>query len=165
MKIDPPGTDEVANTALGGWIFPALLALVLLVSAVIAFTSRPIEAPAPPAQPADWTPSVQPQGETVALEVNFGNGARKVFDALPWRAGMTVADLLQAARDFRPGIQFTQQGEGAGGFLTALDGLKNQGASGRNWRYQVDGRNGEASFCLQELQPGVRVLWEFTDKE
>ncbi len=165
MELGPSGTDEVDRPTHGGWVFPALLAAVLLVSAVIALSSRfPNNSPAP-GESVGWTPSAEPHGETVALEIDFGNGAKKEFSALPWRAGMTVADLMLQAREFCPGIDFTQQGKGAGGFLTSVDGLRNQGASGRNWRYEVDGRHGEVSFSVQELQPGMHVLWEFAGEE
>lgn len=165
MELDPSGTDEVGGPAHGGWLFPALLAAVLLVSTVIALGSRTPDKSPPPGERTGWTPSAEPQGETVALEIDFGNGARREFASLPWRDGMTVADLMFQAREFRPGIEFTQQGEGVSGFLASLDGLQNQGADGRNWRYDVDGRHGEVSFCLQQLQPGMRVLWEFAAEE
>lgn len=165
MESGSASTDEVPRPATGGWIFPALLAAVLVVSAVIALKGRPPGAPAPQGPHDTVTPSIPPQGETAALEIDFGNGVRKEFAALAWREGMTVADLLTVASEFRPGVNFTVEGSGGGGFLTSLDGVKNQGGSGRNWRYQVDGRHGEVSFSLQPLTPGARVLWEFTDEQ
>lgn len=158
------GADQRPST--GGWAFPALLA-VLLLGALWFLRTRPqVEQPsADRSTPAEWAPSPRPQGETVALEIDFGNGASKQFAALPWREGLTVADLLQAAAEFRPGIAFTQKGEGETGFLTALDGLKNGGAGGRNWRYEVNGQHGQASFCLQQLEPSDRVLWKFAGEE
>ncbi len=113
---------------------------------------------------ADWTLSPQPTGETVSLTINFGNGVKKEFEALPYRIEMTVVDLLAAARDFRPGITFTQVGTGESGFLRSLDGLANQGAEGRNWLYQVDGQHAHASFCLEKVGPGGHILWKFTDE-
>ncbi|MCH8840762.1 MAG: hypothetical protein IH831_08835 [Planctomycetes bacterium] len=167
MELGQSGTDEVdgdpgGNQSYGGWVFPALLATVLLVSAVIVLGDRqPGPQSVSPETTANWTPSDEPHGSTVALEIDFGNGAKWQFAALPWQAGMTVAQLMEVAREFRPGIEFDQQGEGAGGLLTAIDGLKNEGSGGRNWRYRVDDHNGEVSFCLQPIEPGMRVLWEF----
>jgi hypothetical protein len=172
MELGESSTDGVADNpcvdrALGGWIFPALLAVVLLAGVAIALVNHQA---APPGTAAgavgDWIPSDVPQGETVALEIDFGNGASKQIAALPWRTGMTVVQAMEAARDFRPGIAFTQDGAGASGLLTSIDGLKSEGAGGRNWRYRVvdlDGsdRYGEVSFCLEPLQPGMGVLWEF----
>jgi hypothetical protein len=78
---------------------------------------------------------------------------------------MTVEDVLIAAREFQPGISFAQIGEGAGGFLTELEGLKNEGASGRNWRYKVAGTPGSMSFCLQKVAPGELVRWSFAGED
>jgi len=103
-------------------------------------------------------------GETVVLSIDFGNGAKKEFAALPWQADMTVADLLEAAQNFQPSIQFTQIGTGERGFLNALDGLANEGAGGRNWLYQVDGQHAHVSFCLEKLEPGGHVLWVYADR-
>jgi hypothetical protein len=157
-----PGDDPGGNQIHGGWVFPALLAIVLLVLAVIALCNRqPGSLRGDTESTGSWTPSDQPQGSTVALEIDFGNGAKWEFAALPWRAGMTVADLMEAARKFRPGIEFTQQGVGASGLLIAIDGLDSEGSGGRNWRYHVDGRFAEVSFCLEPVEPGMSVLWEF----
>jgi hypothetical protein len=176
MENGQSGTDGVdgnrpGDESTGGWMFPALLAVVLLaavlLAAAIGLLNRQAAGPRGGAGVVgDWVPSAEPEGETVSLEIDFGNGARKQFAALPWRAGLTAADLMQEARDFRPGIDYTQVGTGASGLLTSLDGLKNKGASGRNWVYRIvdldgDKRYGEVSFCLQPLEPGMGILWEF----
>jgi hypothetical protein len=147
------------------WKFPLLLALLLV--GMLFWNRDRFSSPTEnqSAIAAQWTPSPQPTGEVVRLEIDFGNGASRHFDALPWRAGMTVEDVLLAARDFSPGVSFTQIGSGAGGFLTALEGLKNEGVSGRNWRYEVAGTPGTQSFCLQEVAPGELVRWSFAGKD
>ena len=106
-----------------------------------------------------------PQGEGVGLTVDFGNGVKKQFDALPWRAGMTVEILMQEASHWKPGISYSQRGTGEMGFLTSIDGLKNQGIGGRNWSYEVNGEFAEISFCLHPLEPGDRLLWKFAGEE
>jgi hypothetical protein len=114
-----------------------------------------------PSSAAPWTPMPQPDGETVSLTVDFGNGARREFDALPWSEGMTLGDLMQQAQEFRPGIAFTRQGEGTMALLTSLEGVANEAGSGRYWLYRIDGRHGETSFAVCPLEPGAHVLWEF----
>lgn len=111
-----------------------------------------------------WTPTQQPTGETVRLTLDFGNGVRKEFASLAWQHDMTVADVLAAAEAYRPGITYVQQGRGESGFLTSLDGLGNEGAGGRNWLYRVDNRHAHVSFCLEKVEPGMHVLWTFTDE-
>jgi hypothetical protein len=109
-----------------------------------------------------WTPAPRPTGEVVSLTIDFGNGARREFAALPYAQGMTLGDLMDQARTFRPPVVFTQQGEGESAFLTSLEGVANEtGANGRYWLYSVDGRHGEVSFAVQSLAAGVAVLWEF----
>ena len=147
------------------WMFPALLLLVLVGVAIFAFTQRPPGGDSDSVAEAEtWTPAAAPTGETVQLVIDFGNGARREFDSLPWRPEMTVADVLEAARTFRPGIRFTQQGAGESGFLTTLEGVGGEGAEGRNWRFSVDGKLGEESFCLVTVEAGGSVLWEYTEK-
>ncbi len=111
-----------------------------------------------------WAPPAA-AGETVALEIDFGNGARREFAALPYRDGMTVGDALLLARDFGPSLAFTHQGEGELSFLTSLDGVANQGPGGRFWLYQVDGQRADVSYEVQPLSAGQRVLWQFTEPE
>jgi len=146
------------------WLFPLLLA-VLLLGLVAVGKWAPQQEPRQHDDPtADWTPSPQPVGETVSLTIDFGNGVKKEFAALPWQAEMTVADLLEAAREFRPGIEFTQIGSGEVGFLRSLDGLANEGAGGRNWLYRVNHQHGHVSFCVEKIDSGEHVLWSFTDE-
>ncbi|MCH2113392.1 MAG: hypothetical protein MK171_00545 [Pirellulales bacterium] len=179
MKPRRLGTDEAwpSDSGSGGWVFPALLALIVVLVGVVSqrpWRTDPVAtAPGATGPVADgpsgreagrtdgWIPSVVPQGETVSLEIDFGNGVQKRFAALPWRPEMTVAGLLGEARQFRPGLQFSQQGEGAGGFLTGIDGLSNQGVAGKNWKFEVDSEHGRASFCVQAVAPGAHVLWKF----
>jgi hypothetical protein len=152
---------RTGGTHSASWKFPLLLLLVLL---GIFFWKRgePVEPQVTSsAAIVPWTPSPRPTGEVVRLEIDFGNGARRVFDAVPYEAEMTVADVLAQAREFRPGITFTHIGAGKGGFLTELEGLKNEGASGRNWRYEVAGTPGTMSFCLQKVAAGDLVRWSF----
>jgi len=147
------------------WAFPVLLMVLLLALVGLAKWAENLQAPpAPSVAAATWTPAPQPTGQTVRLTIDFGNGAKKEFAALPWQSDMTVADLLVAARQFRPNITFMQLGEGERGFLSSLDGLSNEGAGGRNWLYRVNGKHAHASFCVEKIEPGAHILWTFTDE-
>ena len=108
-----------------------------------------------------WAPTPIPDGDTVSLEIHFGNGARRSFDALPWRQGMTVADLMRLARDFRPSIRYEQRGKDAEAFLESLEGVEGGGDGQRNWLYRVNGELGDKSFGVFELNPGDEVTWSF----
>lgn len=129
----------------------------------LGLTSTPEAVPV--ARASTWSPSAAPVGETIALEIDFGNGAKRVFETLPFKPEMTVADVMQAATQFAPNITYTQIGAGAGGFLTELEGVKNEGANGRNWQYEVAGAPGTMSFCLAKVATGEQVRWTFAGRE
>jgi hypothetical protein len=152
------------------WTLPLVLAVALgVTTAIIVFRQKQGELPANGVESATsaehWTPPPEPQAQTVSLVIDFGNGVRREFTALPWREGMTVGDLMRAARQFRPGIAFTQQGEGKMALLTSLDGVANGAADGRFWMYEVDGRQAKVSFEVQPLAAGQRTLWAFKQRE
>ena len=75
---------------------------------------------------------------------------------------MTLGELMEQGRTFRPALTFAFKGEGPMAFLTSLEGVANEtGAEGRYWLYSVDGKHGEVSFAVQPLAAGAAVLWEF----
>ena len=124
----------------------------------------PSEDSRPPAtvRMAPGPPSARVSGKAVSLAIDYSNGEHRQFDALPWHEGMTVADLMGAAREFRPGITFMQRGEGKVAFLTSLDGIAGQTAvAAQGWQYKINGEHGRQSFGSQLLTPGDQVLWTY----
>jgi Domain of unknown function (DUF4430) len=95
--------------------------------------------------------------KTVSLAIDYGDGRREVYPSLDWHEGMMVAELFGRAS----GIAVTLKGAGQGAFLTAIDGVANEGAEGKNWMYEVNEKSGDRSFAVYELRPGDRVLWTF----
>ena len=165
-----PATAKSTSSRSGNpWTLPLVLAVSLAAASWLLVSIRN-DPDAPPGgaeakeQAAAWTEPAT-AGETVALEIDFGNGARREYAALPYRDGMTVGDALRLARDFGPGLAFTHQGDGELSFLTSLDGVANQGVGGRFWLYQVDGERADISYEVQPLTAGQRVLWQFKEPE
>jgi hypothetical protein len=149
-------------------VLPGILAVVLVAILAGRLLRPPLgedDARGPLVSGADWTPSPPPQGEVISLTVDFGNGAQKRLAALPWRNGLTVLDALQEAEKFRPGITFAFQGAGETVFVTAIDGLKNAGAHGGNWVYEVNGEKATRSAGIQALSPGDALLWRYAPPE
>jgi hypothetical protein len=152
---------------------PWTLPLVMVAGAALVGTwlllAEAARRPQAPAQDGtadeNWTPAERPEGETVSLAIDFGNGAHREFAALPWSEGLTLGKLMHEARDFRPGIRYTQKGEGEMAFLTSLEGVANDKAGDRYWFYEVDGERGEVSFDVQPLEAGAKVLWVFKKAE
>ena len=93
-----------------------------------------------------------PTGKTVALAIEFADGTLR-HDYLPWHEGMTVENLLAAASHLPKGIRFSQQGSGESALLTEINGAANEGGSGRNWTYSVNGQEADRSFAIYQLHP------------
>lgn len=166
METDTPGTastDKQASSNERPWTLPFLLVAAIAVTGVWLTIRR-----GPPENSAEnrggWTPAVSEAERTVSLSIEFGNGARRDFAALRWSPAMTVAGVMNAASEFRPGIAFTQQGEGDMALLTSLDGVANDAAIGRFWLYDVDGAAGKVSFAVQRVNAGQRVHWMYGNK-
>ena len=98
--------------------------------------------------------------EGVKMIIDYGDGVQKHFTALSWKKGMTCLDALNQAKKHPRGIRFSYRGKGARGFLTTIDGLKNEG-QGKNWIYRVNGKLGDRSFAIQTLNQGDVTLWNF----
>lgn len=167
MAVDsssPPGPPPLKRRLDDGpwWLYPALLVAAVALTALIARRTHHVEPPASAtADAVGWTPTDRPQGETVSLEIDFGNGARRVFENLPWKESMTVADLLKAATSFHPAIRYKTRGTGEMAFVESLEGVANGGAGGRNWLFSVNGQHAEVGIGAQPLQAGDAVLWRF----
>jgi hypothetical protein len=101
---------------------------------------------------------------TVRLVVDYGDGAQKVFPALPWQEGMTVLDAMEKAKAPAHGITFQHTGKGETAFLTQIDDLKNEGGgkSKKNWQYLVNDAYADKSFGIRKLEKGDVILWKFT---
>jgi hypothetical protein len=134
---------------------PLLLAIVL--AAIVLMLRRAPEPATPPPQILPENVAADPNAETVRLTINVGDDREPTSVESRWHEGMTVADLLNS----EPRTSVTGTGSGASAFLTSLNGVKNEGAGGRNWTYRVNDKHADRSFAVYELQPGDHVLWTF----
>jgi hypothetical protein len=103
----------------------------------------------------------QDTAATVRLTVDYGDGVQKFFAALPWKEKLTVFDVLQAAEKHPHGIKLTFIGRGETIFITAIDGMVNEGANRPNWRYTVNDQPARSSAGVMELKAGDSVVWRF----
>ena len=175
----------LGDRGVGYWLLPILLCLMLVGMLLLGQPWLPQDRPwlpqgsngseergldkeeiaASTTSHGGWLPAARPSGQTVALTIDFGNGAKREFSALPWHNGMTVTDLMDAAHHFRPPITYTQKGIGAQAFLTSLEGVAHQTSQGNFWFYEINGKRGIRSFGIQPLLSGDRVLWIFGPQE
>jgi hypothetical protein len=137
---------------------PLLLAVVLI--AVWLIRERGLRESAPTPESANKSmPADRTTGHTVSLTIDFGDGRRTQFKPSPWREGITVQDVTRETPS--DSLRLETLGSGKSAFLASLDGIENEGASGRNWTYSVNGKMGDRSFAVYALQPGDQVLWTF----
>jgi hypothetical protein len=151
-----PEKSDSCSTCSAGWRLPLLLGIVL--AAILLGSSDRIRQSV--FKPLREEPTVEESvrsANKVLLTVNFGNG-QLVNETADWHDGMTVADVLQDNRR----IGFLTEGSGESALLTSLNGVMNEGASGRNWIYTVNGQYADRSFAVYELRPNDHVLWTFT---
>jgi hypothetical protein len=151
-----------------GWALPLLLlaSLALVTAALMAWRQmsdrQSFDGPRASSLPGGASSAPAAGVQNFSLIIDYGNGKRREFDALPWSEGLTVGAALRAAKELRPGIDFTQQGEGAMALLTSLDGVANDSAVGRFWIYEVDGQAGKVSFEKQSVAAGQHVRWIYS---
>ncbi len=102
-------------------------------------------------------------GQTVQLVVDYGDGVQKRFTAIPWRDGLTVLDIMQAAEQQRHGITIAVRGNGEAALLTKLDDVGNEeGAAGaRNWIFYVNDHMADRSLGATPVKSGDTILWKF----
>ena len=96
----------------------------------------------------------------IALTVNYGDGVEKRFTAIPWKPGMTVLDVLEAARKHPRGVRFKYRGSGERAFLYQIDEVTNEG-KGDNWIFRINKKLAEESFAVTGVNAGDVILWEF----
>jgi hypothetical protein len=99
--------------------------------------------------------------KTIALTIEFPGDVELNYKAISFTEGMTVFDALSAASKHSHALHFKHKGSGEFAFLTELDGVKNEGASGKNWTYKVDGQRAKVGMGSMKLKPGSHVLWIF----
>lgn len=104
---------------------------------------------------------------TVPLVIDYRDGVEKHFTALAWKEGMTVLDVLTAAKAASHGITYASTGSGETTFITQIDDLKNEGArgAGRNWTYEVNDKLADRSAAVYGLKAGDRVRWSFSERK
>lgn len=99
--------------------------------------------------------------KTVVLTIEFPGEVELHYKAIPFTDDMTVFDALTAAAKHARPLRFKHSGSGEFAFLTEIDGQKNEGVSGKNWTYKVDGERAKVGMGSMKLKEGSHVLWIF----
>jgi hypothetical protein len=148
-------TPESCGSCGPWWRLPLMLVFVLMGVYLARVYGLRDDAPK---QANDESTATAEAANQVTLVIDFGDGRLQQHDNIRWHKGMTIQDIFRS----QPNMKLIQRGAGQSAFLTAIDGVANEGADGRNWTYAVNGKLGDRSFAIYELQPGDRVLWSFT---
>ena len=105
--------------------------------------------------------------QVVQLTIDFGDGAEKRFTAIAFREGITVLDVLEAAKAHPHGVAFASRGSGAMTLVTKIDDVANQeGAAGaKNWLFFVNEKLADRGCGAASVKPGDSILWRYQVKE
>lgn len=99
--------------------------------------------------------------KTVTLTIAFPDDVEVTYKAISFQEGMTVLDALTAASKHARPLKFKYTGSGEFAFLTEIDNVKNEGAAGKNWTFQVDGARAKVGMGSMKLKEGNHILWLF----
>lgn len=99
--------------------------------------------------------------EPVVVILRFGDGSERHYTQIRWTDGLTALDALQRAADHPRGFPLQVRGKGKTAFVVSIDGLSNEGDSGKNWIFRVNGTVGEQSAGVVSVSAGGRVEWNF----
>ncbi|MEF8729609.1 MAG: hypothetical protein V5B34_15615 [Accumulibacter sp.] len=109
---------------------------------------------------------------TVAVTIDYSNGAHKHFSSIPWKEGLTILGAIQASEGIVPGVTISFGSDRVGHVLKlVIDGSPREDGPASEWVVWVNakpfhGRLGtETSFGfkpdereLNLLKPGDHVL-------
>jgi Domain of unknown function (DUF4430) len=141
--------------------FNGVLSIAILICCVSIATGQRLFAQEPASKAT--TPSNAKTIKTVALVIELPGDVELHYKAIPFTDGMTVFDLMTAASKHSHALSFKHSGAGEFAFLHEIEGVKNEGASGKNWTYQVDGQRAKVGMGSMKLKVGNHVLWRFAN--
>jgi len=97
---------------------------------------------------------------TVDLAVDFGSEKKPIAVAVVCSEDSTVLSILERAHNTKD-LDLKFRGSGETAFVESIDGVKNEGAGGKNWIYRINGKTGDKSAGIYEVDPGDTVSWTF----
>lgn len=78
---------------------------------------------------------------TVALTIDYSNGAQKHFSSIPWNKGLTILGVLQGATRIQPGIATAFGSDRSGHVLNlVIDGTPESGKQRTEWLIWVNNK-------------------------
>lgn len=96
--------------------------------------------------------------QVVRVQIRRGIGTEPTENTTAWSQGMTVFDALMG---LSPDVAVESTGQGESLFVKSIAGQANLGSAGDNWIYRVNGKLGDRSCAVYELEAGDTVVWSF----
>ena len=100
---------------------------------------------------------------TVQLKVDFGEDKRAKTIDVVCSEDSTVLLTLERAQNMKK-LKFEFTGSGETAFIKSIDGVENEGADGKSWTYKVNGKLGDKSAGIFEVDPADEIEWTFGDR-
>ncbi len=159
--MNTPSKPPILTTDQRGLRFALALGIVLLIVLAFRYSGLDIASDTPQA--------IQPTGDVIGLEtpIKFqmqreeGDQIEPLADPIQidWQPEMTLLRATLEAGIQSEAWQSKWQGAGEMALLVELGGLANEGASGLNWQFDLNGEYGKQGAGQTVLKPGDSVLW------
>lgn len=79
---------------------------------------------------------------TVALTIDYSNGAQKHFSSISWKKGMTIFEAIQASEGISPGVTIEFGSDRSGRVIgLVIDGAPRKDGPASEWVVWVNARN------------------------
>lgn len=108
--------------------------------------------------PSSGSTSTESSG-TVDLKINFRD-REDIQVAIPCSSDSTVLSIMQRAQNIGD-LSFTSRSAGETAFLSAIEGVENEGGGGDNWVFRVNGKLGDRSCGVFPVSPRDEIEWRF----
>ena len=82
---------------------------------------------------------------TVALTIDYSNGAQKHFSSIPWKEGLTILEAIQASEGIPPKASITFGSDRSGHVLgLVIDDVPPEGGPASEWLVWVNAQSFES---------------------
>lgn len=156
----PDQQSPIEGNAPHLWRLPVALAVVLLVvlglRSYYADLGQTVQSLSTEKMPSTAAHSV----EVVLQEADAAQSYQ-----VGWTPGMNALEATQQLAKQDASLQLRIRGSGELILVTAIGKRENEGLTGLNWQYEVNGEYQNRGAAACPLSPGDRVLWKYAPYE
>ena len=96
----------------------------------------------------------------IQLEIDFVGRKENLRIDVPCQPPLSVFQVLESAQE-QGNLTFESTGRGETAFISAIGGVKNEGAAGDNWVFRVNQQLGDRGSGVFQVNSGDQLLWTF----